>query len=252
VVHSKIKLAKQSRASANQGMKAKTLRRAAPAVAIIGTALIVSCAERVFVTGSNSPTLEVSAAAKTIIFDQAGIYIPGVALSEQEHSAMDRVLARYDKLLYRIETYRNGELVKSVGALPDRFIVEADKIRRNARSRRLNGTALQVGFIQGSRHGSPTPEPAGSGRGVGTRHVEASPTPTYPQATPPGGGVGSRHESPTGSPGTGTGSRHESPEATPGTGTGSRKQIGRPVGVSEKDRGEAEQLVSRLKAILQK
>jgi hypothetical protein len=234
-------------------MKAKSLRRASPVLALIGTTLIGSCAERIIVTGSNNPTAEISANVKTVVFDQAGIYIPSVALNDKDRLAVDRALASYDKLLYRIETYRNGELIKTVGELPDTFIIEADKVRENARSRRLNGTALQVGFLVGTRHyATPAPPPLGGapGRGIGTRHAQTMPPgpnppphPPPPQPTPPGQGIGSRYHKLETPPG----GRFE--PTTPGFPQGTRYES---VGASEKDIGDAEKLVDRLKVILQK
>jgi len=201
-------------------MKRNTLRRALPALAILGTALIVSCAERMMVSESNTRTGEISASAKGLVFEEAGVYFPGVSLSEQDQLKMDRILAMYDKSLYRIETYQNGQRIKSVGELPDTLIVEADKVRQNARLRRLNGTAVQVGFLVGTRHATPTPYPS-PGAPVGMMHGKALPGGEF-EATPKPGFP---------APGT----RHPQLAFIP-----------------ETERADAEKLVERLKVILQK
>jgi hypothetical protein len=42
---------------------------------------------------------------------------PGTKLSKEDEEKLDNVLKKYDKRLYRIETYENGKLVKTRGTM---------------------------------------------------------------------------------------------------------------------------------------
>jgi hypothetical protein len=42
---------------------------------------------------------------------------PGTKLSKADETALNNVLSKYDKKLYRVETYKDGKLVKTVGEL---------------------------------------------------------------------------------------------------------------------------------------
>ncbi len=212
-------------------MKGKSLRIAVPVLAIFGAVLILSCAEHVVVTGSGSPTGEVPAGQKEISVEQTGIFIPGSAVSEETRRAMEAALARYDKLLYKVETYRDGKLVQSNGDLPDKLIVNAAQIRRDAKLNRLTGVALQIGLHIGTHFKTSTPSPGAS---IGNRY--ATPTPH------PGKFIGTRHAQLAAD---GGGGHFETPE--PGFPVGNRYQSSI---ATANDFIDAEKLVKRLKSIV--
>jgi len=51
------------------------------------------------------------------IQDQGIIIHPGTKLSKSDETALNNVLSKYDKKLYRVETYKDGKLIKTVGEL---------------------------------------------------------------------------------------------------------------------------------------
>jgi hypothetical protein len=63
--------------------------------------------------------VEKTAEGRNIVIDDEGIVIPGTELSTADHAAMNRILNKYDKSLYRIDTYVNGKLKKTQGTLTD-------------------------------------------------------------------------------------------------------------------------------------
>ncbi len=62
-----------------------------------------------------TPTL----ASHNVVINRGGIVIPGTEISKADHEAMNRILNKYDKSLYRIDTYENGKLKKTQGKLTD-------------------------------------------------------------------------------------------------------------------------------------
>jgi hypothetical protein len=69
------------------------------------------------------------------IQNQSIIIHPGTKLSNSDETALNNVLSKYDTKLYRVETYKNGKLIKTVGEL------KLDK-----------ETASEVANAKGSRH----------------------------------------------------------------------------------------------------
>lgn len=194
-------------------MNRNTLRVVIPAVGILGSILIFSCAEKIAVTGSGSAT---TGAEEKVVFGENSIFIPGTAITKDDQKAMNDVLAQYKTSLYKVETYQDGARSQTRGTLPEATIGEpaVSKARANAKSRHLDGSAIQVGFRIGTTHHvTPTP-----GAPIGTNH-HATPT--------PGAHIGTTH--------------HVTP--MPGA------QVDTP---SDEDYEEAAALVQRLKPILQK
>jgi hypothetical protein len=58
-------------------------------------------------------------AGNNVVFDKGGIVIPGTNVSKEDRDAMNRILSRYDKSLYRISTYENGKLLRTQGTMRD-------------------------------------------------------------------------------------------------------------------------------------
>jgi hypothetical protein len=53
-----------------------------------------------------------------VTIDKDAIIIhPGTNLSAKDEKALDQIMQKYDKALYRIDTYKNGKLVRRLGTL---------------------------------------------------------------------------------------------------------------------------------------
>jgi hypothetical protein len=83
-----------------------------------------------------------------VIIRKDSIVIPGTEISKADHDAMNRILRRYDKTLYRIQTYENGQLKKTQGTLSDVFIDKtlASEIAMNVKKKGFAQDAMQIGF----------------------------------------------------------------------------------------------------------
>lgn len=68
---------------------------------VVGCAIIISC--------------QTSRAAKVEFGPQNVVMHPGVKLTPEDEIAMNKVLKRYDKRLYRFETLENGQVKKAWG-----------------------------------------------------------------------------------------------------------------------------------------
>lgn len=60
-----------------------------------------------------------TAPGHNVVINQEGIVIPGTEISKADEEAMNRILNKYDKSLYRVDTYENGRLKKAQGKLSD-------------------------------------------------------------------------------------------------------------------------------------
>ena len=88
-----------------------TLRYLAAAVALLCGIIAFSCAH-----------LQ-KGRAKKIAVQEHGIEIhPAAEVSQTDQSAMNTILRKYDKSLYKIQTYKNGKLESSRGGLSNVFI----------------------------------------------------------------------------------------------------------------------------------
>ena len=59
--------------------------------------------------------VETKAAPKSVVFDGNAIVLLGTDLSKADDDAMNKILNRYDKSLYRLDTYENGKRMKTHG-----------------------------------------------------------------------------------------------------------------------------------------
>ena len=85
--------------------------------------------------------------------------IPGTEISKADQEAMNRILNKYDKALYRIDTYENGKLKKTQGKLTDVVTGKqlASEIAANVKKAGFTQSAVQI------RAGSPNhPQTTGS------------------------------------------------------------------------------------------
>lgn len=128
------------------------------------------------------------AASQNIVVKADGIVIPGTQISKADQDAMNRILNKYDKALYRIDTYENGKRTKTQGKLTDVVTDKrlASQIAANVKRAGFTQYAVQIRAGAGTHvQTSPTP-------GAPT-HVQTSPTPgapTHVQTSPrPGAGT---------------------------------------------------------------
>ncbi len=118
-------------------MKTKSLRITLVAGGIAGSAVIISCV-------CQGPG---SGGGDKIIFEEDRIFIPGNNISAKDQAAMNKVLEEFDKSLYRVQTYRGGEIAETVGTIGPQFLplVLVQKVVENAKLHSLTGTAIQAG-----------------------------------------------------------------------------------------------------------
>ena len=157
--------------------------------------------------------------------DDRGIVILPTAFSEADQNAMNDILARYDKSLYKIETRVDGQLKKRRGTLQDVYTEKklADSIAEKSMQRGFTRSAVRVGKYAGNTVSGTNPQ-----------HVAG------PSATPVGTGPNAQH-----SPG---------PSASPvGTGPNAQHMINGPAGGgTNPQRIAQEKLISELTPILDK
>jgi len=113
------------------------------------------------------PTLAQEKGGK-VTFEKNGIIIhPGTKLSKEDETALNDVLKKYDKRLYRVETYKDGKLTKTEGKLKDLFIDKATA-SEVAKARAAGVSDSTIVFYSGPNARVPTitrptgPKPSGS------------------------------------------------------------------------------------------
>ncbi|PYK57525.1 MAG: hypothetical protein DME43_14950 [Verrucomicrobia bacterium] len=192
----------------------RTIGYVLPLIALGAGIVVFSCADKIHSTG----------AAGKVTIQQSGILIrPGTQLSEGDQTAMNEILKSYDKSLYKIQTYENGQLKKTQGKLSDMYIDKATASEAAKAMTEKGSTqyVIQIGFLD-KTHQSPTPPPMYAL--TDKTHKSPTPIPGVPNKT---------HQSPT------------PPAPTPSDKT---HQMQQPTGASK----EAEDLVKRLTPILEK
>lgn len=175
----------------------------------------------------------------TVTIEEKGIILhPGTTLSQADAKALNDVLKKYDKSLYRIDVYKNGQKKKSLGQLSD-VCLDSTVVAESAAAKGNSNRTLQVT--------SPTHPQRATGSPTNPQRAPSSPTnplqtpssPTNPLSTP---------SSPTNplstpsSPGSTT-----NPQQTPSATTHPQSQ--NPCVADEK---AAKELIERLKSILEK
>ena len=169
--------------------------------------------------------------SKTVTIEDDVIYLhPGTRLTKPDQKELNRILARYDKSLYKIETYKKGEVKRTQGELSDmlinkRLAAEAT----DAKSRGYSNRTLQIIAATTSQRLL----------GTTTNPQQTPGATTNPQTTP---GATTNPQNPQGSPGATT-----NPQTTPSAATNPQRQS--PPRVGEK---AARELIERLKPILEK
>ena len=147
-----------------------------PLLIAVLAALIWSCA-----TTGNKPG--------SVVADERGIVIPATPFTEADQMEMNRILGKYDKALYKMETRVPGQPGKSRGTLVDVYTDKAlaASIAENLNKQGFTRSAVRIGRWAASETGAaanpqmtgPSATPVGSG---------ANPHVTGPSATPVGSG----------------------------------------------------------------
>jgi hypothetical protein len=192
--------------------------------------------------GAGLVCAEEKAPAKNVVISKDRIIIPGTEMSKADGQAMNKILKQFDKSLYKIEIYMNGELKKTKGTLTDVITDKelASEIAENVKKKGFTQYTVQVAGSEagitpaGKPNGYPTvatpprAEAAGSpGGGSASNASLANPPPPPPRAKAAG------------SPGGGTASNaQQTPNPPPPRGARAQK--------------ESEELIQRLKPILEK
>jgi hypothetical protein len=182
--------------------------------------------------GAGLACAEEKVPTKNVVISKDRIIIPGTEMSKADGQAMNKILKQFDKSLYKIETYENGELKKTRGELTDVVTDKelASQIAANVKKKGFTQYAVQVA---GQVEGGPSPSPGG-GSGANPAVANPPPAPPPPKAGQEGG--------PSPSPGGGSGANpaHPNPPPPPPSLRGARGQK------------ESEELIQRLKPILEK
>jgi hypothetical protein len=164
--------------------------------------------------------------SKVVVEDDRGIVILPTEFSQADQNAMNEILARYDKSLYKIETHVDGQLQKRRGTLRDIYTDKklADSIAEKSMQKGFTRSAVRVGKYKGMTVGT----------GTNPQHVAG------PSATPVGSGPNAQH-----SPG---------PSATPvGSGPNAQHLTNGPAGGGANPQRIAQQkLIDELTPILDK
>ena len=164
--------------------------------------------------------------SKVVAEDDRGIVILPTAFSEADQNALNEILARYDKSLYKIETHVDGQLQKRHGTLRDIYTEKklADSIAEKSMQKGFTRSAVRVGKYKGMTVGTTT----------NPQHVAG------PSATPVGSGPNAQH-----SPG---------PSASPvGSGPNAQHLTNGPAGSGANPQRIAQQkLIDELTPILDK
>src|SRR5437868_11772533 len=102
--------------------------------------------------------------AKVEIQSEFIVVHPGTKLSKDDAKALNEVLKKYDKSLYKIEVYNDGKVTKTLGSLSDMQIDQkvsaelADAMKNGESERAVQVIAPpQTGATTNPQTGSPSP-----------------------------------------------------------------------------------------------
>jgi len=87
---------------------------------------------------------------------------PEMNVKNKECDEINAVLAKFDKTLYKIQTYKAGNLVRTRGELPEKYTEPGltAKITEELKANKFTGCTVQGGVFSGSStRPSPTPAP---------------------------------------------------------------------------------------------
>lgn len=118
-------------------------RRALLCVVSVAVVIVVSwlgaCA--------GTKTYDASDTKHNVVIRKSMILIPGTEISKADHAEMNKILNKYDKALYRVATYENGQLKTTKGKLSDLLMDRslASQIARNVKKTGFSMDAMQIG-----------------------------------------------------------------------------------------------------------
>lgn len=135
-----------------------------------------------------------SDAAHNAVFGGHSVVLPGTALTEADSKALNDILSKHDKRIYKIESYNQPAHKKTKGSLRDVFIDKraAAEAPTNAGKPGFTHDAIQIGVgekpVQGASTVPQAPLPSPSpGASTVPQQVQASATPagtSVPQSNP--------------------------------------------------------------------
>jgi hypothetical protein len=82
-----------------------------------------------------------------VTIEKDRILIPGTNISETDQRALNAILAKYDKSLYKVKGYVKGKAGKQQGTMNDAVIDKATAARaaKHAKDAHFTGSTLQIG-----------------------------------------------------------------------------------------------------------
>lgn len=201
-----------------------TVNQVGPAVAIL--CILAAPAFAQSTTGVDTrtrPTQEVT-------IEKDGILIhPGAKISKSDQNALNDILTKYNKSLYKIETYKNGKLKKTQGQLSDVYIDKT--IASEAADAKATGVSDRT--LQIITPANPQQAP-----GATTNPQQSPGNTTNPQRSP------GATTNPQQTPGATT-----NPQQSPGATTNPQQATQSPSPANER---ASRELIERLKPILEK
>lgn len=116
---------------------------------------------------------------RNVVIDNRGIFIPGTAISATDHAAMNKILNKYDKSIYRIDTYKDGKRTRKQGTLTD-VVTDRKLASEIATNLKKPGFTHYVVQVPGSSVNPAISLPPGS-----TTNPASAANQPYPQAPSP-------------------------------------------------------------------
>jgi hypothetical protein len=198
--------------------------------------------------------------SKTVTIEDDVIYLhPGTRLTKPDQKELNRILARYDKSLYKIETYKKGEVKRTQGELNDmlinrRLAAEA----ADAKAKGYSNRTLQIIAATTSQRllGTTTNPQQTPGTTTNPQNIQQTPgTTTNPQNIQQTPGTTTNPQNIQQTPGTTTNPQNiqhtpgatTNPQTSPSATTNPQRQSPPPVGEKA-----SRELIERLKPILEK
>ena len=147
----------------------------------LGAVFIVACAT----IGRSTGPIEFG--------DYYAVITPDAKVSQSDCEALNRVLSKHHKIIYRIETFRNGRLMGTRGRLSEKCMREGlvAEVAQKAKATSFTGCALQAGF--GTSSTNPRPSTPG---GTSSTHPTPAPVGSTSSTHPMPGGTSSTHPCP--------------------------------------------------------
>jgi hypothetical protein len=118
---------------------------------------------------------------KVEIKDDFIVVHPGTKLSRADAQALNDVLKKYDKSLYKIQIYKNGKVTKTLGTLNDMYI-DQKAVADLAQAKASGQSERAIQLIAPPAKMAPVnPQTGGPAPGVSVNPQTGSPAPAGPQ-----------------------------------------------------------------------